>query len=77
MTQSKNLINNWLHPESANRVSNSYDLMKLINVGRRRVNGEFERQSRIETFLTMVGGVEEKYGIAFLYPNIEQYQLGN
>ena len=51
--------------------------MKLINVGRRRVNGEFERQSRIETFLTMVGGVEEKYGIAFLYPNIEQYQLGN
>lgn len=77
MTQSKNIINNWLHPESANRVSNSYDLMKLINVGRRRVNGEFERQSRIETFLTMVGGVEEEYGIAFLYPNIEQYQLGN
>lgn len=77
MTQSKNLINNWLHPDSADRVSNSYDLMKLINVGMRRVNGEFEKQSRIETFLTMVEGLEKEYGIAILYPNIEKYQAVN
>jgi hypothetical protein len=77
MTQSKNLINNWLHPESANRVSNSYDLMKRINVGLRKVNGQFEKQSRLETFLTMVKGIDKNYGIAFIHPNIEQYQLVN
>ena len=77
MTQSKNLINNWLHPESANRVSNSYDLMKRINVGLRKVNGQFEKQSRLETFLTRVKEIEKDYGIAFIHPNIEQYQLVN
>ena len=77
MTQSKNLINNWLHPDSADRVSNSYDLMKLINVGMRRVNGQFEKQSRLETFLTRVKEIEKDYGIAFIHPNIGQYQLVN
>ena len=62
MTQSKQLINNWLEIDNDQRVDNSYDLMMRINQDYRRINGHY-RGSRLKEFLSSVEKIEKRYGI--------------
>jgi len=65
MTQSKFLVDCWLDAEYAQRVDNSYDLMKKINEDYRNIKGRYQH-TRIIDFLKAVSQINDAYGITVL-----------
>jgi hypothetical protein len=69
MTQSKLLIDSWLDRDSAQRVDNSYDLMKRINDVYHKVDGNY-LHTRMQDFMIDVEKITGKSGMTVLQAHI-------